>query len=101
MGLFNKNQKEPYQENWEQFRHGGKWKFILAYGVVAWGLSVALLISVIDLLIALGGGSIDWKGIALNFVWFPLGGVLLGSWYWWYNERKYCKEQARINGTNE
>lgn len=91
----NRISKEPYQENWETYRGKGKWKFILAYGVIGWGLGVAVLMSLLEVGIGLFDGSIDWGLIGTYFIGFPISGTVFGLWYWWFNEKKYRKMMAR------
>ena len=81
------NETEKIGHPWEEKRAQGKGAYILLYGVVGWGVTVAVLISMINLLT----GEPTVLDFVLNFVFFPLGGFFWGWFTWKYMENNYQK----------
>ena len=72
---------------WQKARAGGKWRYVVVYGVVAWGLLTALLFSSLPLLF---GNPFDWFRAILAFVLFPIGGIGWGSYMWNLMEKRFA-----------
>ena len=56
-----------------------KWKYILLYGVIGWGIAAAILVSLITMV--LDRHSIQHilqKEIWFNLIFFPIGGIVFG-----------------------
>ena len=56
-----------------------KWKYILVYGVMAWGLTVGILVSLITML--LNKASYEQmlqRDLWFNLIGFPVGGIFFG-----------------------
>ncbi len=51
-----------------------QWKFVLAYGVVSWGIPMAAVITLVNILFFSSSFSAEW----INFILFPVGGILFG-----------------------
>ncbi len=64
----------------------GKWHYILVHGVLLWGVSTAILFSIIWHFIGLSG----FNTIILpSLLLFPLGGVLWGLIMWFIIKREH------------
>lgn len=88
------NETEKIGHPWEEKRAHGKGNYILLYGVIGWGVTVAVLISIINLLT----GEPTLLDFVLNFVFFPLGGLFWGWFTWKYMENNYQKlRQVELN----
>ncbi len=51
-----------------------KWKYILLFGVIGWGLPVAIIVSIINMVFQ----HFTWKDIYLNLITFPIAGIIYG-----------------------
>ena len=81
-------------KSWGQTRLMGRKKFIWVYGVLGWGLSVALPWSALMWYFESPRGSyLTWLVMAL--VAFPLGGAIVASWMWRRKERVHMTELER------
>lgn len=80
-------------EKWEKIRAKGKWNYILLDGVLGWGVSTAVLFSVIFPLI--DGKQSFLHVFALSIFLFPLGGIAWGYFMWMFIEKAY--EKAKIS----
>ena len=68
----------------------GKWHYIFFHGVIGWGVSTAVLFSLIQAFIK----EIPFtETLALSFVLFPLGGIAWGALMWGYLTKSYDKAQ--------
>lgn len=77
-------------DKWQETRKVGKWKYIVLYGMVSWGLFVAILVTLFDVVVGWWTGDwVTWQEVAVHFIGFPLGGLGFGAWMWYVNERKY------------
>jgi hypothetical protein len=72
---------------WERVRQRGRRRYVVLYGVIGWGLLIALLSSAIHALISGLDGAV--RNLAFNLVMMPLFGILFGYWMWSYNEDKH------------
>jgi hypothetical protein len=79
-----------------------KWRYILVYGVLAWGVSVGILVTIIDLFIDKSG----WRYVLQNDLWtnligFPIGGIFFGMYMREFMPRQIKrlreKEKAEIS----
>jgi hypothetical protein len=95
MSWFNKPMNDRERRLWDKRRAMGKWPFIMIYGALIWGLSMAVFMSV---LFALGDADfsiakINWPHASfraeLATVLFPAGGVLFGVIVWHICERRF------------
>lgn len=78
-----KKQKSTLKNPWEEKRKKGKLRFILMDGVLGWGMMVAILVTIINLLF-------DSKvPIWANFITYPIAGIFYGWMMWTFLERKY------------
>lgn len=77
---------------WREARKKGIVKFIIKYGIVHWGLPASALYHFI---FPLFNHSIVFHSIVqliLSFVGYTLiTGILIGLFFWFYNEHKYKK----------
>jgi hypothetical protein len=82
-----KKQLERYQKQ----MNIPMWKYILFYGVIGWGITAAILVSVITML--LDRHSIRHmleKELWINLIIFPIGGVFFGLYM-----RKFIPRQIK------
>ena len=77
--------KTQKREAWIAIRERGLLRFVLLNGILKWGLSVAVLWSLVVLLVGDGIG----VGIGAAFVIFPALGALFGALLWMILDRKY------------
>ena len=77
--------KTQKREAWIAIRERGLLRFVLLNGILKWGLSVAVLWSLVVLLAGDGIG----LGIGTAFVIFPVLGALFGALLWMILDRKY------------
>lgn len=80
--------KEEQLAQWAITRQKGKTRFILLNGALGWGLTTAVLYS---LLMRLVMGSNLKTMLPIALVLFPIGGLLWGWCVWSFNERKLQK----------
>lgn len=78
-------------EKWQKIREKGKWNYIIIYGVLLWGISTAILFSIIFPLIK---GETSWLIFPLSLVIFPIGGMGWGCSMWLYMENAYKKSKT-------
>lgn len=80
------------KEKWPRFKKMGRKQFIMRYGLLAWGLPVAILYPPS---MAFQEG---WRALLSYFIpllfLFPLGGILFGNLLWRLLERKYASPSA-------
>ena len=69
-----------------------KWKFILVYGVLAWGLTVAVLITGYEMWVQKKSlKELLDQELWIRVVLFPLAGIAYGWWMWKFISRQYKK----------
>jgi Na+-driven multidrug efflux pump len=73
-------------EKWERVRAAGRARFVLVYGVVGWGVTVAVLYSLVSYFLL---DQSFWRALIISLVLFPIGGYWLGKQWWDVNEKKY------------
>jgi hypothetical protein len=81
-----------YKKNWIRISKLGRNKYIFFFGVLGWGLPVAILF-------ALQQGffndiTTSWPELILAFTIFPIGGVFWGYFMWKLLMRKVVKFEA-------
>ncbi|MCA9323257.1 MAG: hypothetical protein KDB53_21145 [Planctomycetes bacterium] len=81
------NSTDKYLDQWSETRKRGKLRYVLAYGVVGWGVLTAVLFSFIMSLMGDGGTFLSY--LAVSIIVFPIGGILFGSTMWTWSERKH------------
>jgi hypothetical protein len=79
-------------EKWPKFEKLGRKQFILRYGVLGWGLPVAIGYSV-SMAYQQGWDSFPIF-LILSLILFPLGGILFGRLMWWWLQRKFASPVA-------
>ncbi len=80
-----KETSDPFAR-WTQVRRKGPLRFVLLRGVLGWGLTAALLYSLI--MCAVTGANLRLL-LPTALVLFPVGGLLWGAVMWWILERRY------------
>lgn len=80
--------KEEQRAQWAITRQKGKARFILLRGVLGWGLTTAILYSLVLWLVL----DTDIKMLLpISLVIFPMGGLLWGWSMWHFHERLFKK----------
>jgi NADH:ubiquinone oxidoreductase subunit 6 (subunit J) len=65
--------------NYERQMALPKWKYILIYGVLAWGLTVGILVSVVTMLLnKVSFEQMFQRDLWFNLIGFPIGGIFFG-----------------------
>ncbi|WP_147418078.1 hypothetical protein [Salinisphaera sp. Q1T1-3] len=82
-------EKDRFVTKWQKTREQGFWRFVLAAGVIRWGLLAATLFVGTQLLLSNLNG---WAEIPLAFIFFPIGGFAWGTLMWVYSEKRYERE---------
>lgn len=80
LGNNNQSQEHPWAKKQKQ----GKWRYIIYNGVLGWGLSVAMLISILDFF-----WETSSKPFWVNFIMYPFAGIFFGLIMWNSMEKKY------------
>ena len=79
-------------EKWEKIREKGMWHFIFKYGVLYWGVSTAVLFSIVIPIVVRSSENVSFiKVFPLSILLFPLGGLAFGALMWIYCEIVYKK----------
>ncbi|HEX4415546.1 MAG TPA: hypothetical protein VH107_18080 [Lacipirellulaceae bacterium] len=80
------------EEKWPKLKKLGRKQFILRYGVLGWGVPVAIGFA---LSTSYGQG---WSELLITLIialiLFPLGGILFGRFLWFWLERKNAPPAA-------
>ncbi|PRX34745.1 hypothetical protein BX659_10260 [Orenia metallireducens] len=90
------NKKE--KERWEQIRAKGKLRYILVHGIIGWGVSTAIIYTLVGLIMDKGIGMENISlqksliDLAIALVVFPTVGVLQSIFTWNKKEQEYLKE---------
>lgn len=65
--------------NYERQMAIPNWKYILIYGVLAWGLTVGILVSVVTMLLnKVSFEQMLQRDLWFNLIGFPIGGIFFG-----------------------
>jgi len=76
---------------WERTRAKGRTRFVLVFGVLFWGVLVAIFFSLA--MGALVPGSQFGLILGLALIFFPIGGIFWGLSVWRLTERKYLQSK--------
>lgn len=91
------------RQKWAQIRRMGKYRYLLVYGILLWGVPVALCYAVATTLVD-NGFSIQpvlsspllrrlfVAKVFISLLLFPVGGSGVAWWLWEYYEKKYLDE---------
>ena len=79
--------REQRHQRWAATRAKGITRFILLFGVLGWGLSAAVVRSLLKGFLEPNGPVPIW--VATDFILYPALGALFGWLVWWFNERKF------------
>lgn len=80
---------EKQRLNWEKERAKGRKTFIWLYGILGWGVTMAISFSFVKPWV--GNEPLSAVQILLSFTLFPLGGIILGLLVWKQKEKRYEK----------
>jgi hypothetical protein len=80
------------RERWAATRARGKTRFVLQYGVLAWGVTTALIWTLVMALWQ--GWERFWMHLGIALVVFPLAGIFWGVWMWHWSERSHRRSAA-------
>lgn len=82
---------KEFARKWERKRKSGKQKYILRYGVIYFGMSVTLLLSLIDLIF---NGTVSIVYLIGRILIFPTIGSVIADKRWERMEKKYIMYQS-------
>jgi len=84
---------------WEETRGRGIFRFILIHGILGWGGSLAVIISIVRAVSDPRFRTFDmvWP----NFVMFPIFGVFYAVMMWVLSEQKYRSYQDEVGGHDD
>lgn len=85
-----KEASDPFAR-WTHVRRKGPLRFVLLRGVLGWGLTTALLYSLI--MSAVTGANLRLL-LPTSLVLFPVGGLVWGAAMWWFLERRYQQDAS-------
>ncbi|SHE09947.1 Uncharacterised protein [Chlamydia abortus] len=88
------NERQALQ--WKKKRQMGKSKFLVNYCILGFGLSTAVILTLLELI---SMHDLFWQFAIIRLVVFPIIAVLFGIGYWESKERKYS-EFAETHTTN-
>jgi hypothetical protein len=72
-----------------------RWKYILLYGVIGWGITVAILVLLFD---AITEWKLPkWNEVFSAFLFYPAGGILMGLFMRWWAARQLNKLEEKQN----
>lgn len=64
----------------------GKWRFIVARGLLGYGLTMTVVYNVIMFFAVEGWNAL---GVEISLILFPLGGAVWGACTWWWIKRRF------------
>ena len=81
--------KPEEMARWEKVRALGMWRYVLLYGVIAWGAPMFVLMTFV----------VNPFPTFPELIWisagiWAIGGALFGTTMWWFAERRYRKALA-------
>jgi len=72
-----------------------RWKYILLYCIIGWGITVAILVLLFD---AITEWKLPkWNDVFWAFLLYPLGGITLGFFWRWWAGRQLNKLEEKQN----
>lgn len=74
-------------EKWEKIRSKGKNRFVWVNGVLIWGLTTAILWSIMMEIVQPSNDI--WIRPLIALIIFPIGGIAFGHFTWHASEKKY------------
>ena len=80
-------------EKWAKTREKGKQRFVLVNGVLGWGITTAILWSV--LMEFIEPSENIWIRPIIALIVFPIAGVVFGHLMWDKSEKAYEKETRK------
>jgi hypothetical protein len=88
--------RERGLQRWERIRKAGRSSYIVKYGVLGWGIPVAILTTLMDWL---QGTPVTELAVALaiRLPLFAIGGIAFGAFLWAFQERSRARALARLN----
>jgi len=82
--------------NYEEQMAMPKWKYILIYGVISWGVTVALLVSLVSVLLKdYSFKQMLRRELWVNLIALPIGGIFFGLFMRAYLPRQIKKLKAK------
>ncbi|MBD7969239.1 hypothetical protein [Paenibacillus gallinarum] len=81
--------KDSHLSKWERTRTKGKIKYIIFNGIIGWGVSTALIGTM--LMTFVGTNQDFFHLLLLSLIAFPLAGILFGVSTWYWSESIYQK----------
>ncbi|MBN1796024.1 MAG: hypothetical protein JW804_05065 [Sedimentisphaerales bacterium] len=84
-------------EKWAKIKEKGKADYIIKYGVLGWGVTTAILFSIVFSTIVSRMNketSFLLTLLGLSLLVFPLGGIAWGYFMWNYMGKAYQKSKA-------
>ena len=79
----------PDLEKWADVREQGKWKYIINYGLLRFGLS--MLIFFLTYIWLFQPNIFGLTIILISAIIFPLSGIAWGIWMWFYLEKVFSR----------
>ncbi|PRO69001.1 hypothetical protein [Alteromonas gracilis] len=80
-------------DKWVKIREKGKQRFVIVNGVLGWGVTTAILWSVLMELIEPSENI--WVRPIIALIIFPIAGVVFGHLMWDKSEKAYEKETGK------
>lgn len=72
----------------------GKWHYIFVHGMLGWGVSTAILFSLLQAFL----GEVAFLDVMVfSLIMFPIGGLFWGLYMWSYFVRLYTKSLKECN----
>jgi hypothetical protein len=73
-----------------------KWRYVFLYGIIGWGLPVAVVITIVDMFTDKKSFAYMLQGeLWINLGAFMLGGILFGLFTRSFIQKKYLKLKAK------
>ena len=82
------------RQEWRKTREMGRFRFVLVKWVLVWGLTTAVLYSMV--MAGMNGTSFAHE-FRLAVFTFPIGGIVAGLWMWHYMEKRYLTEKRQAS----
>ena len=79
-----------------------RWKFILIYGVISWGVTVAILVTLFDLIIDGKPLQQQWReNMWTRFLILPFMGIFIGLFKRWMITKQITRLRRKEEQTNK